>query len=431
MRAKEILILAAITAVLAILVFSMMPQEAPNVSLNMRKVNEIVKTIAENWDDLRDDFYYKNGILPFGNEIDYVVIANGGSLVAATRSGLNEQFNDAVRNRDTLVDVIVGGETVGKVVFHNDTARVMEQNRQHNNFTLAIICMFLIFALAGYTFYLHFTLLRPFEKMQGFARRIAAGNLDIPLEMDRNNLFGAFTESFDLMREELHKARENEREADRCKKELVASLSHDIKTPVASIKSATELMLFTINNEEYREQLEEINAKAEQINSLITDMFHATLEELKKLSVSVAEIGSDVIPNLIRYADYEKRVRPFEIPGCLISADSLRLQQVFDNIISNSYKYAGTDIEVRAFIEEQYLIMDITDHGPGVPDDELPFLTQKFYRGKEASKNTSIKSGYGLGLYICKYLMEQMSGGIICENCQDGFTVRLMLRLTV
>ena len=422
MRIKEILLLTTITAILAVLIFFAMPQEAPDASLNMRKVNEIVNTLSENWDHLHNE-----GTLPFQHEIDYAVITNEGTLITATRSGLNEHFNDAVRNRDTIVDVTVDGETVGKIIFYNDAAHVMEQNRQHIHFSLTIIFIFLILTLAGYTFYLHFILLRPFQKMQAFARHIAAGNLDIPLEMDRNNLFGAFTESFDLMREELHKARENEREADRCRKELVASLSHDIKTPVASIKSATELMLFTMENDEYREQLDGINAKAEQINILITDMFHSTLKELSELSVTIVETRSDRIPNLIRYADYEKRVKPFEIPSCLISADALRLQQVFDNIISNSYKYAGTDIEVGAYIQEQYLIVDITDHGPGVPDDELPFITQKFFRGKQASP----QSGYGLGLYICKYLMEEMAGSICCGNRADGFAVRLMLRLTV
>ena len=73
--------------------------------------------------------------------------------------------------------------------------------------------------------------LTPFRKLRRFARDVAAGNLDIPLEMDSYGSFGAFTESFGLMREELKKARENERAADQSKKELVASLSHDINTP--------------------------------------------------------------------------------------------------------------------------------------------------------------------------------------------------------
>lgn len=80
-----------------------------------------------------------------------------------------------------------------------------------------------------------------------------------------------------------------------------------------------ELMIFTNSNEEYKEQLEGINAKAEQIDALITNMFHSTLEELQALSVSAAEVQSAVILNLIRYADYKKRVKPFELPDCIIT----------------------------------------------------------------------------------------------------------------
>ena len=77
--------------------------------------------------------------------------------------------------------------------------------------------------------------------MKDFAERIADGNLDIPLKMDRQNLFGAFTESFDIMRTELKKSRIAEANANESKKELVAKLSHDIKTPIASIKAASEV----------------------------------------------------------------------------------------------------------------------------------------------------------------------------------------------
>ena len=94
---------------------------------------------------------------------------------------------------------------------------------------------------AGYFFYIHHVVIRPFWKLKKFAERVADGNLDIPLEMDRKNLFGAFTESFDIMRSELKKARIAEARANAGKKELVAKLSHDIKTPVASIKAASEV----------------------------------------------------------------------------------------------------------------------------------------------------------------------------------------------
>lgn len=269
------------------------------------------------------------------------------------------------------------------------------------------------------------SVLMPFRKLQDFARHIAAGNLDISLTMDKNNLFGAFTESFDLMREELHRAQENERNANRSKKELVASLSHDIKTPVASIKAATEFMLIKERDEAEIKQLEKIGAKAEQINTLITNLFHATLEELQELSVVATEVHSTIIPGIIQNADYEGRVTPFFIPSCIISIDLLRFQQVLDNVISNSYKYADTDIVIQAAFDEQFLVIDIMDFGDGVSEKDLPLLFHKFYRGE----NSDGKSGYGLGLYIAKYLMEQMGGTLQCENRIDGFTVRLTLRL--
>jgi signal transduction histidine kinase len=104
----------------------------------------------------------------------------------------------------------------------------------------------------------------------------------------------------------------------------------------------------------------------------------------------------------------------------------VRLQQVLDNIIGNSYKYANTEIEINARFENQYLVIDISDTGSGVPDDELPLLLNKFYRGKNAGD----KSGYGLGLHISRFLLEQMSGEFRCENRPGGgFAVILMLRL--
>ena len=304
------------------------------------------------------------------------------------------------------------------------------RRKRDRNLHLILIIFIIIMTAIGIWLYLYYEsrILKPFIKLQAFARRIAEGNLDIPLLMDKDNLFGAFTESFDLMREELKTARENERLADRSKKELVASLSHDIKTPVASIKAVCELMLVMAEKEGREKdvkQLETISAKAEQINSLITDMFHATLEELEALTVTIAEIPSPDIINLVENADYGKRVRPFTVPKCLILSDLLRLQQVIDNIIGNSYKYAGTDIVIKAFYEENKLALEITDFGPGVPEDELPLILNKFYRGK----NTGTKSGYGLGLFIAKYLMGQMGGEISCGNQEGGFTVKVSLNL--
>lgn len=357
--------------------------------------------------------------------LNYVVLDSMDHYIAATRQGLNTDRNSAIRNRDTIVNITNGDTLLGKLILYNDTADIWNRHRVH----LLVIAEIIFLSVAAfcllYTIYMEKTILAPFRKLKSFAGRVAAGNLDIPLTMDRGNQFGAFTESFDLMRDELNKARENEKKANQSKKELVASLSHDIKTPVASIMAVAELMAAKSGDDHDKKQLEIINSKAEQINTLIMNMFSATLEELEELKVAVAEQSSHRIYELLKVTDYQKRVSCSQSSECLVLMDEQRLAQVIDNIISNSYKYANTTILVTDVIIGDYLEITFQDYGAGVPEEERALLCNKFYR----ASNSVGKSGSGLGLYISKYLMNKMSGDLECENRQDGFAVILRLRV--
>ncbi|MFF2092216.1 ATP-binding protein [Paenibacillus sp. NPDC058174] len=421
MRIKPLLVLALTLLAVGVLFPLYLFRTAPVAQLDLVQANDIVKTVSDNWLQVQDTASLPE--LPY--EFDYAVVDSKGQLIASTRNGQYESINYAIRNRDTLVDIDKGGQIVGKVVFYNDTAVTWKAYRT----TLIIAYMsFLALLLAVYlvyTAYLNHTIIRPFHKMKRFAGNIAAGNLDVPLAIDRSNIFGVFTESFDMMREQLHLARESERKANQSKKELVASLSHDIKTPLASIKAVSELMLVTAGSERAAEQLMAIGMKADQIEALLTNLFDTTMKELQELTVTVAEMPSTTLPDLIRNADYEFRVKPYDIPDCFIVADVSRLQQVLDNLISNSYKYAGTPIAISTTIEDGFLVLEIADYGDGVPSEELPLLFNKYYRGKNAEG----VGGYGLGLYISSYLTEKMLGELHVKKQKDGFTVILMLRL--
>lgn len=389
--------------------------------IDVAAVNDIAQSLAEDWDRLQ----YAE--LPGLNyKMDYVVLDNEDHLIKATRDGLDYNLSSAIRNRDTILDIKSDNKYLGKLIIYNDTDRAWQQYR--NYLVVFSVIMFVLAAVLCiiYLKYIDKAVLRPFRKLQGFARHVAEGNLDMPLEMDKNNLFGAFTESFDLMRDELKEARENERLANQSKKELVASLSHDIKTPVASIKAVTEVMYIKSTDENQRKQLGIIDSKADQINTLITNMFNATLEELQELRVTVTEQSSMVLYDLIKNADYNNLADTSNIPECIVLLDILRLAQVIDNVISNSYKYAGTSIYVSARISGKYLDISFKDYGPGVSEDEIPLIFNKFYR----AQNSEGKSGTGLGLYISKYIMDKMSGDICCENAGDGFVVTLKLLIS-
>ena len=382
-------------------------------------INEIVQSVQNDW-NLEYGGTHKNQ-----TNFDYVVLDMDGIVIFKTKEGLSESINAAVIHKDTILDINVDNTIVGKMIIYNDSAQTMQNSKQ----TAVIILLAAIFVQGGicigYTIYINRIVLKPFHKLEGFAERVAGGNLDIPLEMDRHNLFGAFTESFDIMRSELKKARIAEAEANASKKELVAKLSHDIKTPVASIKAASEVGAVFTSDEKIKDNYTQIIRKADQINALVTELFTATLEELQQLPVMPTDIESNELGILLESADYLHRATIPDIPDCLIYADRLRLQQVFDNIFVNSYKYANTKIDITLRREDDNLTVMIEDYGGGVEAEELPILKEKFKRGSNA-KNME---GAGLGLYISEYFMQQMQGQLDIQNGSKGLrvTVRIFL----
>ena len=289
--------------------------------------------------------------------------------------------------------------------------------------------------------------LKPIIELQDFAAEIAKGNLDVPLPMRRYNSFVEFTESFDIMREELKVSKQREIEADNAKRQLMAELSHDLKTPVATIRATCEVLQMQIamakkkeegTVSEYIKGLEEkigyITNKAEVINELMQTVLHAAIDDLKEVTIKPVEEESMVIEDLfMSLTEYGKIVLDDHIPECLVYMDKLRMEQVIDNIVGNSYKYAGTDIHV-SFDEtddipgpdgknQRFIKVIIRDEGPGVPEDDLPMIVEKYYRGG----NSKEKSGYGLGMYLVNLYMERQGGGMEYYN-DKGFVVELMVR---
>ncbi len=420
MKVKRIVLLLVIALAIGAGLTLSVGRSRRQEKLDMTAVNDILQSVAEQWETLSGE-----NLPGMQYGMDYLILDRNKQLLIATRGGLNENIPAAIANRDTILDVTRNGELLGKLILYNDSAERWQQyQEQLQRRTLLLIFLMVVLCLL-YLLLIDRMILRPFRKLKSFAKNVSEGRLELPLKMDRGNLFGAFTESFELMREELMKARENEKLANQSKKELVASLSHDIKTPVASIKAVSEVLYARTENETVRGQLDIIGSKADQINTLITNMFNATLEELQELKVTVTEQSSQILYELIRNADYHHRVTISVIEECLILADTLRLAQVVDNVISNSYKYAGTPIHVTSRIRGDYLELEFVDFGPGVAAEELPLLCNKFYR----AGNAEGKSGTGLGLFISKYLMDKMSGEILCENTEEGFVVRISLLL--
>ncbi len=350
--------------------------------------------------------------------------ALGFELVLCSNPEYERILYQGLADRAAIIDLKKEDVMIGKILFPPDNAA--EEARRNRLFRVAAAVftglLLFVWGLGG-LIYIRF--IRPFRKLEGFASHVAAGNLDFPLPMYRQNYFGAFTESFDLMREELKEARRGEFEANRSKKELVAGLSHDIKTPVSTIKAYCELITVKSREADTVQKARIINEKADMIDHLISDMFHATLEDLTALRIDCREEMSTILDDMLVQMNHLKRIHKVNpVPECLIYCDVLRLSQVIDNIIHNSYKYTESHIEVSSAVEQGYLRVTLRDFGEGVEESELPLLCGKFYRGR----NSSGTSGSGLGLYLAKQFMEGM-GGSLEIYCDRGFVASLLLRL--
>lgn len=367
-----------------------------------------------------------------GNAREAIEREHGCSLLFLTdadyQSRLNEymmgncMIMDLYRN-DVLTNAALEDALAGKAVWQMEQERynILRDKIQREVTVFGIFLLVLIYIVM---LLLYRNYIRPFRTLQEFTAQVAKGDLELALPIRRNNFFGAFTESFDLMRQELKRARESEYQANISKKELIAELSHDIKTPVATIKATCEVLQVTEQKEDTLRKVGMIAGKAEMIDSLINNMFHATLEELEMLKVEPAEESSLGIPEMFQDFKYYGQITlENKIPECLLYFDKLRLQQVLDNIINNSYKYAGTEVNVRFTESVDGITIKIRDFGQGTTEEELALIKEKFYRGS----NTGGKSGSGLGLYLADNFMKQMGGGMECYN-EDGFVVELFLQ---
>ena len=351
----------------------------------------------------------------------------GCKIVLVADDGYESMNNYFIKEGMSVFDYREDAVIAGKIAFDARAEEFATRTRNAQNqmlwvlgtvYAAGILLMFII-----WYFYI-----RPFNKLSSFAASVSKGNLDVPLNMDRHNYFGAFTESFDRMREELKLSSEREAAANRSKQELVAELSHDIKTPVATIKATCEVMEMKYKDPDIQDKVSVIKSKASSVEHLIDNMFRATLDDLDELKVTPCEESSLIINNILNdlrfYGTVEQKGT---VPECLILVDKLRLEQVIDNIAGNSFKYAGTTLEVEYRADKDNIRVILSDRGPGVHEDELAMLTTKFYRGSEASG--SGKDGSGLGLYLASRFMEKMGGGLELRNREGGgFTAEIIIQ---
>ena len=395
---------------------------------NILILNDITQTAADNWKDPHAFDVIKT-------DVDFVVLDQNNSVVYDSRANGDSSerlsVETAMKMRYPYSYVVRDNNILGCVILLDDGRDSYNSLRLGVTISFAVCGLLIVAGAIVYGFYVQKNIIGPFKKMERFAGKVAEGNLNEPLMLEKNNMFGSFTESFDIMREELAASKDRELALQKKEQELVASLSHDLKTPVTGIKVTSELLKakheMSGGDEEEITKLDNIYKKADEIDRLVTDLFSSTLENLGEFKVNCKDESSSVLGEIVSKHDDKGLIVSGNIPGVIINIDTKRMSQVVGNIIYNSYKYANTKIDVEYKVIEDYLEMKIRDYGPGVPEDELDLITNKFYRGKKQQDSNA--DGSGLGLYIARILMEKMDGELIPSNQDKGFAVTLLIPL--
>lgn len=276
--------------------------------------------------------------------------------------------------------------------------------------------------------YIYHVVIKPFDRLTDFATSVSRGDFDTPVQYERKNLFGAFTWAFDSMRCEVKASRKAQELAIENNKTVIATISHDIKTPIASIRAYSEALQANMDTNQERRQryYSTIIRKCDEVTKLTNDLFLHSISDLQRLEIQMnsCKIDEELPEMLTAIAGDNSRIRLCsKLPNVMIEVDRRRFEQILENLVTNACKYAGDGtIEVSVSLEQNHsLQIYIQDQGPGIPDGDMPFIFDKFYRGQNAFD----KQGAGLGLYIVKYLVEEMNGSIQLENKREGLGVKL------
>lgn len=365
-------------------------------------------------------------LTPYGNvrAVSYLPAAEQERSVA-------EAFYQGENGRKSMIYPFFAGENIeGWLRFDYE-----ENASAFRMFFLAEGALLLsgLFLLAV-LFYLRGQLIKPFHRMQAMTYELSKGNLQGEIKEEKSRYFGKFLWGIGELKDALYVSRKRELELQKEKKLLLLSLSHDIKTPLNMIKlygKALEDGIYATTAEQQK-VYRQIGEKAEQIENYVGEILKASREDILHIEVEQGEFYiKDVLGRVERVYREKCAIRKCsltigEVANRLFRGDANRLFEVFENIFENAFKYGdGRRIELTFYEEEYCQLIRVFNTGEPVTEKEFVHLFDSFFRGE----NTRGQQGNGLGLYICREIMNRMGGEIFAERVEDGMAFVVVLPL--
>lgn len=282
-------------------------------------------------------------------------------------------------------------------------------------------------------------LMIPLQKIRTGMNRIRHGDYDYRIEYEENDLMFELYDDFNEMAVETKRFAVKENQIDERRRQLLLSISHDLRSPMTSIIAYVQGLLDGIaqNEQKRRQYLEVIKAKSLEIDRMVNRLFtYAKLDSkeyvLDKQPVDMGEYMRGYVGAIAR--EYEKknfRIQLQVTSSAKIMADSDMLDRICTNLIENAYKYNDKEngsMMITVKSGHYHVKISFADNGPGVGEDEISNLWDVFYRTDHARKNPGESNG--IGLAIVKKAVEMMEGKVEAKNGKSG-GLTIMIRIPI
>lgn len=306
---------------------------------------------------------------------------------------------------------------------------------------LVIAMMLILFMTSSITTgWLNKDIYKPLKELSIAMQRISTGDFDYHMANRRDDEIGILFDNYEQMRLQLKENEEEKAQNEKKSKELVSNISHDLKTPITSIKGYVEGIMDGVADtpEKMDKYIKTIYNKANDMDRLINELTTYSGIDSNKIPyhfhiLNVSDYFSDCVEEV--GLDLESKNMHLNFTN-LVSADTCvvadpeQLKKVINNIISNSVKYMGHDngvIDIRILDEVESVKIEIEDNGKGIESKDIGNIFERFYR-TDSSRN-SLQGGSGIGLSIVKKIIEDHGGYVWATSRQgEGTCMHFVLR---
>jgi two-component system sensor histidine kinase MtrB len=272
------------------------------------------------------------------------------------------------------------------------------------------------------------TVLRPVQRLSHAARRLGEGKLDTRLPVRGADELAELTRSFNSAAASLEHRVQELSGREEASRRFVADMSHELRTPMTAITAVTEVLEDEVDNLDpmIAPAVQLVVSETRRLNVLVENLMEVTRFDAGTARMVLDDVDiADQVTHCIDDRAWLDAVQVWAERGIIARVDPRRLDVILANLIGNALKHGGSPVRVSVRVEGPDLVIEIADQGPGIPENVLPHVFDRFYK---ASASRPRSDGSGLGLSIALENAHLHGGDISAHNAPGGgavFTLRL------